>query len=255
MLMAAFAAPASAQLPVVSIAVDTRGASEGQTLEEPNGGCLDPTSFAFKADRSANNVTLNLRAITVSGPDRLRDYGVPAYKARDSAEISTGGTFGASLTTSYRDGRAVGMPDEMICWGDDKIESTRSVVRIMLMRGPGYTIDPDKRWVEYSVFDIDNCSDPGREPNNEGIVYRFNASGGAWGTCTCATESRHSSVRRALDRTIPTPGPDGRYGTDDDGTTEAPEPSTGFLSRLAAQFHDPSYLYCDESPYKGLPGG
>ncbi len=255
MLMAAFAAPATAQLPEVSIATGTNGMSQGQTLEGLERGCLGSARLAFKADRSANNVRLNLRAITVSGPDRLRDYGVPAYKADGSADISTGGTFRASLTTSYRDGGVVGMPDGMICWGDDKIESDASTVRIMLMPGAGYTIDPAKRWVEYQVIDLDNCSDPGGRTNNEGIVYKFNSSGGAWGTCTCATESRHPSVRRALDRTIPTPGPDGQYGTDDDGTTDAPEPSAGFLNRLAAQFHDPSHIYCDESPYKGLPGG
>ncbi len=246
---------ALAQLPQVSIATGTGGQSTGQTLEWLNNGCLDSAFLWFKADRSANNVMLNLRAVTVSGPERLRDYGVPAYKAAGSAEISTGGTFRANLTTSYRNGRALGMPDGMICWGDDKIESDGSVVRIMLMRGAGYTIDPNKPWVEYSVFDQDTCSEPGGRTENEGVVYRFNSSGGAWGTCTCTAESRSPEVRRALDRTIPTPGPDGRFGTDDDGTTDAPAPSAGFLSRLAAQFHDPSYLYCDESPYKGLPGG
>ncbi len=140
-----------------------------------------------------------------------------------------------------------------LCWRDDTIDSGNgSDVRVQIVNGSGYTVSPTRGHVNITIAENDFCNNP----PVDGVVHKLNASGGAWGTCTCAMESQHPSVRRALDpdkRKIPTPGPDGRYGTDDDGTTNAPEPSTGFLRSLAAQFHDPSYLYCEESPYKGLP--
>ncbi len=194
-------------------------------------------------------MSVNLIAFTVDGPDRLRNYGVPAYLAVDSAAIRSRSQFSQTISTSWTPVTG----GNRICIGNDKIQQIPSTIRVLLLPGAGYRVDPQRRSIDVNVVDLDSCATPDDWPKNEGVVYQFNGSNGAWGTCTCAAQSQHPSVRRALDRTIPTPGPDGRYGTDDDGTTDAPEPSAGFLGLLAAGFHDPSYLYCPESPWKGLP--
>ncbi len=191
--------------------------------------------MAFKADRNAS-VRLNLMAVTVSGPDRLRDYGVPAYQASGSAEINTRTTFQASLRTSYR--IRLAPSGQLICWGDDKIQSDASVIRVMLMPGSGYMIDPNKRWVDYTIFDMDNCSDPAGRTQNGGIVYQFNSSGGAWGTCTCAEESYAVRSLRA------------RRGVGEDPGQFANEEALQSYASAAASWMTDSTNYCPESPHQ-----
>ena len=231
---------------------------------------FDPTNESYvsnnglpaqiRASSNAQGVSVNVFAHTVSGYDRFRNPGVRAYidpsssdvyRQRSQATYTDNSTAWEQLgDTGGSFSNGAGSP----VFPNDLLVTGNSVVRVILMPGTGYTINPNMRSVDITVRDTpgERCAAASSAPG--GKYYMPHPQGGlAWGVCTCAAESRHSSVRRALDRTIPTAGPDGRFGTDDDGTTEAPEPSTGFLSRLAAQFHDPSYLYCDESPYKGLP--
>ncbi len=246
--LALSAAPAVAQMPTLGIGWTTSGDRTGQSVEDQDGGCL--VNISLRRSIGAGNLTVNLMAHTVSGPDRLRDHGVPTYMADGSAEIKTRSEFRQTVSAGTWTTVAAG---GRICHGNDRVEQIPSVIRVLLMPGAGYRVDPNRRWIDITVIDMDNCAMPDDRTENGGVVYQFNESGGAWGTCTCATESQHPSVRRALDRTIPTPGDDGRYGTDDDGTTDAPPASTALLRSLAGNFHDPSYLYCEESPYKGLP--
>ncbi len=210
----------------------------------------------IRASSNAQGVSVNIFAHTVSGHDRFRDYGVPAYieqgsntvyRQRSQARYTNNNTNWAELNSSLFSG--AGSP----CFADDLLITGNSVVRVFLMPGTGYTINPNMRSVDITVRDTPNekCASPNNAPG--GKYYMPHPQGGlAWGVCTCAAASLHPDVRRALDRTVPTPGRDGRYGTDDDGTMPAPPPSTEFLSNLGRQFHDPSHLYCEESPYKGL---
>ncbi len=204
----------------------------------------------IKANRDANGVTVNVIAHTVSGHDRFRNFGVPAYVDRGVYRSRTTATF-ASNTTAWVHLNSLSGNTGSPCFPNDHLITGDSVIRVVLLPGTGYTINLDMRMVEVVIQD-----EPGEacaSVRGTQKLYMPHPQGGvAWGTCTCAAQSQHPSVRRARDRTIPTPGPDGRYGTDDDGTTSAPAPSAGFLSNLAKQFHDPSHLYCEASPYRGL---
>jgi len=76
-----------------------------------------------------------------------------------------------------------------------------------------------------------------------GVVWKENPD------CRCATESTHASVRRL--------GSQSTTITRRDSTTETyTQPEENWrqtLRNLAKDFSDPSYLYCAESPWKGLP--
>ncbi len=208
----------------------------------------------IRASSNPQGVRVNIFAYTVSGHDRFKNYGVPAYIERTPAvyrqrsQVSyTSNMTGWAELNSFG---GTGSP----CFPDDLLITGSSVVRVVLMRGAGYTINPNMQSVDITVRDTpgESCASPNNATG--GKYYMPHPQGGlAWGVCTCAAASLHPDVRGALDdRTVPTPGPDGQWGTDDDGTTTAPPPSTEFLSNLGRQFHDPSHLYCEESPYKGL---
>ncbi len=259
LLLAVLATPAGAQtLPEISLRVDT-GSYHGVYNESLVSQCNIPSGgmpVEIRASQGAQGVTVNVMAHTVSGYDRFRNLGVPAYlnesgnfqygvyRQRTAATYTTNSTDWTDLNSFSNN---TGSP----CFKNDNLITGPSVVRVVLLPGTGYTINPQMRMVELSIRD-----EPGEQSCNQVTdqdLYMPHPQGGmAWGVCTCAAQSQHPSVRRALDRTIPTPGDDGRYGTDDDGTTPAPAPSEGFLSNLAKQFHDPSHLYCEGSPYRGL---
>lgn len=93
----------------------------------------------------------------------------------------------------------------------------------------------------------DDCATPaasnfGGDPSPRGVVWKESG-------CRCATESMHPSVRRL--------GSQSTTITRRDNTTEtynlSDEVYQQALSNLASHFSDPSYLYCPESPWKGLP--
>ncbi len=250
------AAPALAQVPEISLRIDP---GFGITNESKVGICDSTNGLPaeIKASSNAQGVSVNIFAYTVSGYDRFRDHGIPAYIEPRSKVVyrqRSQATYTNNMTT-WQDLSAFGDGTGSPCFPNDLLVTGDSVVRVVLMGGMGYTINPNMRSVDITVRDTpgESCATPSSAPG--GKYYMPHPQGGlAWGVCTCAAKSRHPSVQRALDRTIPTPGPDGRYGTDDDGTTAAPAPSAGFLSNLGRQFHDPSHLYCKDSPYKGLPG-
>ncbi len=214
-------------------------------------GQADPTT------RLASAVEAHVSAITTSGPNRFADphgHTPREGQARPSKFLTKAdGTGLIAAKNAHIKGFAEmtltskGLVSTGLCWGDDNLDTGDTEVMVVIANGPGYTVHPTKGRAVFTIRENDSCRNPTSTPG--GVVHRMNGSS----TCICATASRVSDVRRALDRTIPTPGDDGRYGTDDDGTTAAPPPGAGFLSRLAAQFHDPSYLYCPDSPWKGLP--
>ncbi len=213
----------------------------------------------IKASQGAQGVTVNVMAHTVSGYDRFRNLGVPVYlnesglyqygvyRLRTAATYTTNSTDWMDLN-SFSNNR--GSP----CFKNDNLITGPSVIRVVLLRGTGYTINPQMRMVEVNIRDEHGEQFCGQVTAGQDRYMPHPQGGMAWGVCTCAAKSRHPSVRQALNRpaTVTTPGPDRRLGTDD-GTASVPPPSTGFLSNLAKQFHDPSHLYCADSPYKGLP--
>ena len=243
------AAPTLAQtLPVVELLVSDTEISETYDCTRTGAFQINAGVQADGSPLPGGRLEFRVAAITTSGHNRFEDRhgGKFLEKADGSGLIAAKNgriTGFAEMTLTRKTLTSTGL-----CWGDDNLDTGDSTVMVVIANGPGYTVHPTKGRATFTIRDNDSCRNPTAATG--GVVHRMNGSS----TCICATESRVSDVRRALeDRTIPTPGDDGRYGTDDDGTTDAPLPGAGFLSRLAAQFHDPSHLYCADSPYKGLP--
>jgi len=114
------------------------------------------------------------------------------------------------------------------------------VVEVVIANGPGYTVHPERGRIEFTITDNDDCTSPAGTPG--GVVWKESG-------CRCATASTHASVRRLSERTTVL-----NAGEDDERTVTPPEETwQQTLRNLAAHFSDPSYLYCEESPWKGLP--
>ncbi len=185
------AMPTAAQvLPEISLRI-TPGYSV--TNESLIGRCAVDNGLPaqIRASSNAQGVSVNIFAYTVSGHDRFRDYGVPAYmegsravyRQRSQARYTSNNTNWADLNSSSFSG--AGSP----CFADDLLITGDSVVRVVLMRGTGYTINPNMRSVDITVRDTPNerCDLPSNTPG--GKYYMPHPQGGlAYGVCTCSAE-------------------------------------------------------------------
>ncbi len=178
-------------------------------------------------------------AITRSGPNRfdVDRYG-PKFlnKADGTGPIAAknNGDIGSSGTVSWASGERFNrLARPSICWPDDNLDTGDSRVQVVIANGPGYTVDPAKTSWTFTITDNDDCSSLAATPG--GVVYKIQDGR----TCACATESLDCNVRKLGSR-------DAR---------QSEETWMDSLRRLGQQFHDPEYLYCDESPWQGLPSG
>jgi len=127
-----------------------------------------------------------------------------------------------------------------LCFKDDTLDTGPSVVEVVIANGPGYTVHPERGRIEFTITDNDDCARPDDTPG--GVVYKESG-------CRCATESLHPSVRRHGSQTTIL-----NENQNNERTYTQPEEAyQQTLSNLANHFSDPSYLYCPESPWKGLP--
>jgi len=163
-------------------------------------------------------------ALTLSGPDRFGNRGSPIEltPAAKNSQIR------ASTTVNV--GRNGGWFGTGLCFKDDTLDTGPSVVEVVIANGPGYTVHPDRGRIEFTITDNDDCATPAGTPG--GVVWKESG-------CRCATQSTHDSVRQ-----LASPMPL-------EGQSEAVWRQN--LRHLAAHFSDPSYLYCADSPWKGLP--
>jgi len=217
------AAPAMAQ--VASLSATGPIADTGhQTIEElqcdPNTG---GTIRVQLTPAPSQPTTVHVFAITQSGPDRFRD--APGRLAPgDNRRISNGGPVVIPANSS------AAVPTR-ICWRNDIIDSGFSEVMVVIANGPGYTVSPTAGRLNFSIFDNDACTAPATTPG--GVFWKENPD------CRCATKSTNDRVER-----LTTPEP--RDG-------QSMEAWQQIRRNVAQYFHDPSYLYCADSPYKGLP--
>jgi len=190
-----------------------------------NNDCSGPARISVQLDGTqARDTTVHVFAITRSGLDMFRDSPGRLHPTNtNNTKISGGGpvTIPAGSTNPVPTG---------ICWRDDVIHSgsSASEVMVVIANGPGYTVSPDHGRINLEILNDDFCGIP--PPG--GVVYRESG-------CRCATESLHPSARR---QTSPEPR-DGQSG----------KTWRQHLQAVAGHFSDPSYLYCADSPYKGLP--
>ncbi len=233
------ATPAGAQvLPEISLRV-TPGF--GIINESTVGRCNSGSGFSvgIRASSDAEGVTVNILAHTVSDHDRFRDYGVPAYIEttpavyRSRTQVTSPTTLWAELNSSTFSG--MGSP----CFADDLLITGSSVVRVILMPGTGYTVNPDMRSVDITVRDTpgESCASPDNAPG--GKYYMPHPQGGLkWGVCTCAEEGPWHPQYRLVD------GNRVWVNKGDDGYDEA-------YGEKQRAWRADTTNYCPDSPYQG----
>ncbi len=182
---------------------------------------------------STLSLTFRVAAITVSGHNRFSDRhgGKFLNKADGSGLIAAknGSMRGfAEVTLTSK-----GLVSTDLCWTDDNLDTGPSEVEVVILNGPGYTVHPERGRFRFTIRDNDDCANPAATPG--GVVYKMDSGGR---TCICATESRHSNMLRRLA---------------DQPTRQSAATHQAKLRQLGTMFHDPSHLYCPESPWKGLP--
>jgi len=209
----------------------------------------------------ARPVTVNVVAITTAGPDRFADrHGGRFLRRADGSLIAPKnsqikGRATLQISRNQKD-------PTRLCWADDSLDTGDSQVMVVIANGPGYTVHPERGRLEFTITDNDDCASPAGTPG--GVVWKESG-------CRCATQSTHDSVRQ-LASPMPrvhvslracadgeTPGDPPVCSTNPQApatTRTSTQPESVWrqtLRNLAAHFSDPSYLYCPESPWKGLP--
>jgi len=190
-------------------------------------------AMLMKVLTALRTIFLSMSGMTRSRTGRFGNRGSPIEltPAAKNSQIR------ASNTVNV--GRNGGWFGTDICFKDDTLDTGPSVVEVVIANGPGYTVHPEWGRIEFTITDNDNCAAPVGTPG--GVVYKESG-------CRCATESLHPSVRRHGSQTTTI--------TRRDTTVTYTQPEEAYqqtLSNLASHFSDPSYLYCPESPWKGLP--
>ena len=209
--------------------------------ESPVGRCDTSNGLPVQIRASSNpqGVRVNIFAYTVSGHDRFKNYGVPAYIERTPAvyrqrsQVSyTSNMTGWAELNSFG---GTGSP----CFPDDLLITGSSVVRVVLMRGAGYTINPNMRSVDITVRDTpgESCASPDNTPG--GKYYMPHPQGGlAWGMCTCSEEGPWHPQRRLVN------GNRVWVNKGDDGYDEA-------YGAEQRKWRSDTTNYCPDSPYQG----
>ncbi len=260
-----------AQVATLGIATTSTGGSTASFVEKasPGTGCIN--RIFLQRSPSSLNQPVALIAFTVDGPDRLRNYGVPAYLADGSAAIRSRSQFSQTIGT----GRTAVATEHQICVGNDQPVSP---IRTLLLPAPGCRVDPDHRSIDILVADLDACDAPDDQTANGRVVDQFNGSGS---TCICAAARRNANVRRLVgpDPVViaePSTTPSNPMGNDEERQRAIKDDAVNCrnancnrtfcteqrqsemthqtsLRRLGEDFHDPGHLYCPKSPWKGLP--
>ncbi len=244
-LLALSAAPAMAQVPEIGLRI-VFGLND-MTMEGAD--CLPGNSDGIsisvgQADPDtpfASAVDARVFAVVLSGHNRFADrHGGKFLKRADNGELIApkNARIGSRGRVTWAAGARynqlpMGKGGQGICWSDDNLDTGDTEVMIVIANGPGYTVDPEESRHTFTIRDNDDCANPAATPG--GVVYKMDSGGR---TCICATESRHSNMLRRLA---------------DQPTRQSAATHQAKLRQLGTMFHDPSHLYCAESPWKGLP--
>jgi len=121
----------------------------------------------IKASRDPGGVTVNIIAYHVSGYNRLYDRNVPVWltPGQDASNVYRSRT---SITytnnsTNWRRLNSSSNRTASLCFPDDRLITGPSTMRVALMGGSGYTINPNMPTVDITVTDdgTDDCDSPG----------------------------------------------------------------------------------------------
>ena len=233
------AVPAWAQVPTVGMS--------GFTANQCAGGCPEQNTACTQANINIGvgvgfgNLTprtdleVRLLALTRSGHNRFRDYGVPVYVDEDDSRVIRSLTT-VTIPAGSDSNHGVQISDP-ICWRNDHLVTGDSEVEIVIVGGAGYRVDPSRNGLVFTIVEDDDCANPGSD-----TLY-VPMGGNMNNTCVCRTravaaELYPGSVKQA-------DGQDWDHTVDDYYVT-----ING--NRSLRSSNDQS-RYCPESPYQG-PG-
>ena len=236
------AVPVGAQVPTVEmLAFDANDCSDGC----PEAGTLDQTCAARNLNigvgvsdtsiTARTDTEVRLIALTRSGHNRLRDYGVPIYI--DETDTRTIRSLTTVTIPAYSRIKRGAQSMDPICWKNDYLDTGDSEVEIVIVGGSGYRVSPNNNSFTFTIVEDDDCANPG-----DNTVY-VPIGGNMNNTCVCRTravaaELYPGSVQQA-------DGQDWDHTVDDYYVT-----ING--NRSLRSSNDQSN-YCPESPYQG-PG-
>lgn len=143
-----------------------------------------------------NSVTVNLLAYTISGHNRIYDYNVPEYlkPSQDASNVyrsRTSITYSGTSTAWWRLNALSSDNTASLCFPDDRLITGESMIRVVLMGGSGYTVNPDMAAVDVRINDdaSDACDNPDGIMNSGGIIYKV-LNGNLNDMCVCANQSK-----------------------------------------------------------------
>ncbi len=182
----------------------------------------------IQASSGAQGVTVNLMAFHVSGYNRLYDRNVPVHLTpnQDASNVyrsQTSITYTGNSTAWWRLNAFSSDNTASLCFPNDRLITGESTIRVVIMGGSGYTINPNMSAVDIRVNDdaSDDCTSMGGIMTNGGRIYNWEDGG-----CICANQSL--VVQNGIA----------------DGENESYATSALF-------WRTDSTNYCSDSPYKG----
>ena len=233
-LVAMLSAPVAAQVPTVEMLAGA--------INRCSNGCPEAMTGCMQVDqnisigigiieggiRPPTDIEVRVLAVTRSGHDRFRDYGVPIYI--DETDTRTIRSSATVTIPAGSDTKLSPQSTDPICWKNDNLDTGDSEVEIVIVGGVGYRVNPNRNSLRFTIVEDDDCANPG-----ERTVY-VPIGGNMNNTCVCRTQTVAEGLY-----------PDQRAARQASGAEWSP--SVKDYLRSTADHSN----YCPESPYQG-PG-
>ena len=127
------------------------------------------------------DLTVRVLALTRSGHDRFRDYGVPVYI--DETDTRTIRSLATVTIPAGSDSKLSPQSVDPICWKNDHLDTGDSEVEIVIVGGTGYRVNPAANSLSFTIREDDHCESPGNR-----TVY-VPIGGNMNNTCVCRTRA------------------------------------------------------------------
>ncbi|MCY4226604.1 MAG: hypothetical protein OXF20_02710 [Gammaproteobacteria bacterium] len=191
LLLAVIAVPAGAQVPTVEML--------GGAFNRCSDGCPEAGDgtdmFCTQAGQNISigigisegsiapptDLTVRVLALTRSGHDRFRDYGVPVYI--DETDTRTIRSLATVTIPAGSDSKLSPQSMDPICWKNDHLDTGDSEVEIVIVGGTGYRVNPARNSLSFTIREDDHCESPGNR-----TVY-VPIGGNMNNTCVCRTRA------------------------------------------------------------------
>jgi len=183
------AVPAGAQVPTIEMLAGAINDCSNGCPEEGDGTASFCTqggqNISIGVGISEGSITpptdleVRVLALTRTGHNRLRDYGVPIYM--DETDTRTIRSLATVTIPAGSDTKLSPQSSDPICWRNDHLDTGDSVVEIVIVNGAGYRVNPTQNSLTFTIREDDDCANPGNR-----TVY-VPIGGNMNNTCVCRT--------------------------------------------------------------------